>query len=181
MAKRKSRKTTDEHYVDNKKFLLAMQDWKKDCSIASNLNKPVPPVSDYIGECFMKIANHLSYRPNFINYTFRDDLVSDGIENCLLYAHNFDPEKSKNPFSYFTQIIHHAFVRRIQKEKKQMHLKYLYVEKSGIMEQVSVAGEDNVKQVTTYIEYLRTHEKYAESPYQTQKKKNKIKGVERFM
>ena len=107
--------------------------------------------------------------------------MSDGIENCLLYAHNFNPEKSHNPFSYFTQIIHHAFVRRIQKEKKQMHLKYLYVERSGIMQQVSVAGEDNQKQVTTYIEYLHTHEKYAESPYKSQKKKNKIKGVERFM
>jgi hypothetical protein len=85
MAKRKSRKTTDEHYVDNKKFLLAMQDWKKDCSIASNLNKPVPPVSDYIGECFMKIANHLSYRPNFINYTYRDEMIADGIENCIQF------------------------------------------------------------------------------------------------
>ena len=129
MAKRKSRKTTDEHYVDNKKFLLAMQDWKKDCSIASNLNKPVPPVSDYIGECFMKIANHLSYRPNFINYTYRDEMIADGIENCIQYSYNFNPEKSNNPFAYFTQIIYYAFVRRIQKEKKQSHIKNKMMER----------------------------------------------------
>ena len=177
----KTKKAKGAHYVNNKKFLAAMVEFKEKCKVAEEKEKEQPPISNYIGECFLKIATHLSYRPNFINYTFRDDLVSDGIENCLLYAHNFDPEKSKNPFSYFTQIIHHAFVRRIQKEKKQMHLKYLYVEKSGIMEQVSVAGEDNVKQVTTYIEYLRTHEKYAESPYQSQKKKNRIKNLEKFM
>ena len=129
MAKRKSRKTTDEHYVDNKKFLQAMQDWKKDCSIASNLNKPVPPVSDYIGECFMKIANHLSYRPNFINYTYRDEMIADGIENCIQYSYNFNPEKSNNPFAYFTQIIYYAFVRRIQKEKKQSHIKNKMMER----------------------------------------------------
>ena len=83
-------------------------------------NKPLPPkVSDYMGECFYKIATHLSYRPNFINYTYREEMVGDGIENCIRYAKNFNPEKSKNPFAYFTQIIYYAFLRRIAKEKKQ--------------------------------------------------------------
>ena len=95
-----------------------MKDWKEECRIAKNLNKPVPIVSNYIGECFMKIANHLSYRPNFINYTYRDEMISDGIENCVQYSYNFNPEKSTNPFAYFTQIIYYAFVRRIQKENK---------------------------------------------------------------
>ena len=99
-----------------------MEEWQQACGIAKSLNKPVPPVSNYLGECFLKIANHLSYRPNFINYTYRDDMISDGIENCLQYIHNFDPEKSKNPFAYFTQIIYYAFIRRIQKEKKQTHI-----------------------------------------------------------
>ena len=119
VIKRKTRKTTDEHYVDNKKFLQAMEEWQQACGIAKSLNKPVPPVSNYIGECFMKIAHHLSYRPNFINYTYRDEMIADGIENCVQYSYNFNPEKSKNPFAYFTQIIYYAFVRRIQKEKKQ--------------------------------------------------------------
>ena len=112
-------------------------------------------------------------RPNFINYTFRDDLVSDGIENCLLYAHNFNPEKSKNPFSYFTQIIHHAYVRRIVKERKLMHIKYLYVERSGILQQLSIDGEDNKKISNQYVEYLHTHEKYAENPHKKKPKKPK--------
>ena len=129
VIKRKTRKTTDEHYVDNKKFLQAMEEWQQACGIAKSLNKPVPPVSNYIGECFMKIAHHLSYRPNFINYTYRDEMIADGIENCVQYSYNFNPEKSKNPFAYFTQIIYYAFVRRIQKEKKQSHIKNKMIER----------------------------------------------------
>ena len=173
-----------KHYIDNEKFFKEMKKWKQRIIDARQVEDPDPVCTDYIAECFLKISEHLAWKPNFINYTFRDDLVSDGIENCLLYAHNFNPEKSHNPFSYFTQIIHHAFVRRIQKEKKQMHLKYKLVEHSGILQQVSAAGEDNQKQLTTYIDYLHTHEKYAESPYKSQKKKNKInriKGVGKFM
>ena len=162
-----------EHYVNNKDFLEAMTAYKKEVKKALRTKKDKPLVTDYIGTCFLKIANHLSYRPNFINYTFRDDLVSDGIENCLLYAHNFNPEKSKNPFSYFTQIIHHAYVRRIVKERKLMHIKYLYVERSGIMQQLSIDGEDNKKISNQYVEYLHTHEKYAENPHKKKPKKTK--------
>ena len=141
MKKRKSRKTTDEHYVDNKKFLQAMKDWKDECRIAKNLNKPVPIVSNYIGECFMKIANHLSYRPNFINYTYRDEMISDGIENCIQYSYNFNAEKSSNPFAYFTQIIYYAFVRRIQKEKKQSHIKNKMMERDVFEPYITQKGD----------------------------------------
>ena len=115
MARRST--TKKEHYVDNKLFLQAMTEYKEKCDKAKARNRKNPPVTNYIGECFLKIANHLSYRPNFINYTFRDDMISDGIENCLQYLNNFNPKKSKNPFAYFTQIIYYAFIRRIQKEK----------------------------------------------------------------
>jgi DNA-directed RNA polymerase specialized sigma subunit len=113
-----------EHYVNNKDFLEAMKVYKKEVNKALKDKKPKPLVSNYIGSCFLKIANHLSYRPNFINYTFRDDMISDGIENCLQYLDNFNPAKSSNPFAYFTQIIYYAFIRRIQKEKKQVTIKH---------------------------------------------------------
>jgi DNA-directed RNA polymerase specialized sigma24 family protein len=93
-----------------------------------------PPIPNYLGDCFLKIATHLSYKPNFVNYMFREDMISDGIENCVQYIHNFDPEKSKNPFAYFTQIIHYAFLRRIQKEKKQLDIKNKIIEKTGFDE-----------------------------------------------
>ena len=93
------------HYVNNKEFLQAMVEWKAKCREAEKAGKPQPPITNYIGECFLKIANHLSYRPNFINYTYREEMISDGIENCLQYVHNFNPDKSNNPFAYFTQII----------------------------------------------------------------------------
>lgn len=106
-----------KHYVDNQRFCKEMTDWKKMVKEAEEEDEKRPPVTDYIAECFLKIAEHLSYRPNFINYPFREDMVGDGIENCLLYAHNFDPKKSKNPFSYFTQIIYYLSTKNRERKK----------------------------------------------------------------
>ena len=118
-----TRKKT-EYYVNNKEFLAAITDYRQQVLAAKEAGKPRPRVTNYIGECFLKIATHLSYKPNFVNYMFREDMICDGIENCLQYIDNFDPEKSKNPFAYFTQIIYYAFLRRIQKEKKQLEIKH---------------------------------------------------------
>ena len=116
------------HYVDNAVFFEEMCKWKKLVIEASEMDEPRPPITEYIGTCFMEIAERLSHRPNFINYEYREEMVGDGIENCLMYAHNFNPEKSKNPFSYFTQIIYYAFLRRIEKEKKQNYIKFKILE-----------------------------------------------------
>ena len=116
------------HYVDNKKFLAALIEYKAGIDAAKEKNEELPQVPRYIGECFIKIATHLSYKSNFINYTFKDDMISDGIENCLTAAAKFDPAKSSNPFAYYTQIIYFAFIRRIQKEKKHQATKYKIIE-----------------------------------------------------
>ena len=112
------------HYVDNAKFLEEMIEYKRQYHISKNNDEELPIISEYLGSVFLKIAQRLSFRPNFINYAFKNDMISDGIENCLHYIHNFNPEKSNNPFAYFTQIIYYAFIRRIQKEKKQLYIKY---------------------------------------------------------
>ena len=138
------RKVQSEHYVNNKEFLEALIIFKAKCAAAKEAGEPRPRISNYIGECFLKIATHLSYKPNFVNYMFREDMICDGIENCLQYIDNFDPEKSKNPFAYFTQIIYYAFLRRIQKEKKQMEIKNKILEKSGydeVMHTDSYSGD----------------------------------------
>lgn len=111
------------HYVNNADFLVAITEYKEKVKQAEENNLPAPQVSNYIGECILKIATHLSYKPNFINYSYREEMISDGIENCLQYINNFDPAKSNNPFAYFTQIIYYAFLRRIAKEKKQSYIK----------------------------------------------------------
>ena len=116
---------------NNKELLGALIDYRAEVAVAKTKDLPKPRISNYLGECFLKIATHLSYKPNFVNYMFRDDMISDGIENCVQYIHNFDPNKSKNPFAYFTQIIHYAFLRRIQKEKKQLEIKTKIIEKTG--------------------------------------------------
>ena len=111
-------------YIDNKELFQAMGEWKDKIKEAESIGEPRPPVTEYIGKCFLDIAEHLSFKPNFMNYPFKDEMIGDGIENCLMYAHNFDPEKSKNPFSYFTQIVYYAFLRRIEREKKQNYIKF---------------------------------------------------------
>ena len=127
-----------EHYVNNKQLLEALIVYRGKVATAKENDLPKPRITNYLGECFLKIATHLSYKPNFVNYMFREDMISDGIENCVQYIHNFDPEKSRNPFAYFTQIIHYAFLRRIQKEKKQLEIKTKIIEKSGYDEVMTV-------------------------------------------
>ena len=129
-----ARRKRSEHYVNNKEFLAALIKYREDVEIAKIRDKTKPVIPRYIGECFLKIANHLSFKPNFVNYMFKEDMISDGIENCVQYIHNFDPEKSKNPFAYFTQIIHYAFLRRIKREKRQLEIKNKILEKSGYSE-----------------------------------------------
>ena len=127
-----------EHYVNNKELLEALIVYREKVAIAKEKDLPKPRITNYLGSCFLKIATHLSYKPNFVNYMFRDDMISDVIENCGQYIHNFDPEKSRNPFAYFTQIIHYAFLRRIQKEKKQLDIKNKIIEKTGYDEVMTV-------------------------------------------
>jgi len=150
------------HYVDNKKFLEAMIEYRDRCEKAKNRNRKKPDVTNYIGECFLKIANHLSYRPNFINYTFRDDMISDGIENCLQYMDNFNPDKSNNPFAYFTQIIYYAFIRRIQKEKKQIQIKSKLIANTGVENMMDQLQGDDQQYQSQLLDFLQRNLKEEE-------------------
>ena len=126
MPKKKS-----EHYVNNKQLLEALIVYREKVAYAKENDLVKPRITNYLGECFLKIATHLSYKPNFVNYMFREDMICDGIENCVQYIENFNPDKSRNPFAYFTQIIYYAFLRRIQKEKRQLEIKNKILTKSG--------------------------------------------------
>jgi hypothetical protein len=150
MAKRK--KVAKAHYVDNALFLEEMIEYKRQYYISKSNDEELPIISEYLGSVFLKIAQRLSFRPNFINYAFKNDMISDGIENCLHYIHNFNPEKSSNPFAYFTQIIYYAFIRRIQKEKKQLYIKYKSMQNYEISpEYVEYMNYDeDFKQVTDF-------------------------------
>jgi hypothetical protein len=171
-----------KHYINNPDFLQALIDYKKAQKDNKKAKLPPPPIPNYIGECFMKIAEGLSHKPNFINYTYRDEMMSDGIENCLMYFDNFDPAKSKNPFAYFTQIIYYAFLRRIQKEKKQTYVKYKATEQMGILDEFELLElEDGTsKQFELYdniAEFIETYEVAKEN----KKAVKKPKGIEKFL
>ena len=131
------------HYVNNKEFLAALIKRQEQIKEMEASGDDPPRITNYLGECILKIANHLSYRPNFINYTYREEMISDGIENCLQYIDKFNPEKSTNPFAYFTQIIYYAFVRRIQKEKKQQAIKEKLLKESNIESRIVLQQHDD--------------------------------------
>lgn len=149
------------YYVDNKKFFGAMCEFRESVLLAKSGGNPRPIVPNYVAECIMKIATHLSYKPNFINYTFRDEMICDGIENSLQYIDNFNPEKSKNPFAYFTQIIYYAFLRRIQKEKKHLYVKMKYSEHTNILgETADTQGHDKNGNFNDNVKYSEWTEEY---------------------
>ena len=141
MAKGKKK---SEHYANNKDSYQALVDYNRNVNKAKEQGLPKPRITNYLGDCFLRIANHLAYKPNFVNYMFKDDMICDGIENCVQYIHNFDIERT-NPFAYFTQIVYYAFLRRIAKEKKQLEIKSKIIERCGYDEvftaDVSSMGE----------------------------------------
>jgi DNA-directed RNA polymerase specialized sigma24 family protein len=124
------------HYVNNRDFYNAMVEYKAACKLAEEQGRGRPQVPRYVGECLMMICSKLSTKPNFMSYSYRDEMVADGIENCLASVDNFNPERSDNPFAYFTQIAWNAFIRRISKEKKQAYIKHKNFENSGIMDEL---------------------------------------------
>lgn len=130
------------HYVDNKQLFAVIVEHKANIALAIEENRPPPVIPDYVGKCILQIAQRLSTKPNFVNYSYRDEMISDGIENCISYFDNFDPSKSDNPFAYFTQIIYYAFLRRIQKEKKQIYIKHKTAENSMLFNELVEQGED---------------------------------------
>ena len=170
-----------KHYINNADFLKALIDYRLACDEAKRNDKQDPIVPNYIGECFIKIAEHLSRKPNFVSYSFRDEMIADGIENCIMYFRNFNPDKSTNPFAYFTQIIYFAFLRRITREKKQLYVKYKATEQYGILDEGEMYedAEGKMQQFVMYdniAEFIHTFEENKKA-----KKKTKTKGLENFI
>lgn len=172
-------------YIDNQKFMDSLTEYKKKVEECKNENKPKPKIPDYIGECFYKLANNLSKRPNFCLYSYKDEMVSDAIENCLLYMDNFDPRNAKqNPFGYFTKICWYAFLRRIAKEKKQQYIKYKATENFGVLdeEELLELGDGTIAQLQIYDNMYDFILEYEDS---MEKKKEEVikkkKGLEEFL
>ena len=122
------------NFINNKDFYDALLNYRAARERAAENGEPVPRIPHYIGKCFLDISEHLSMRPNFSNYMYRQDMVMDAVENCVTYCNRFDPDKSKNPFSYFTQVCWYAFIRRIGKEKRQIEICDKIIAKGGFEE-----------------------------------------------
>lgn len=145
------------NYVDNKRLKEELTIYADEYKKAKEAGEERPVMSNYIGECIIKIANGFARKPNFSGYTYKEEMVSDAIENCVMYVHNFNPEKSNSAFAYITQIVYYAFIRRIDKEKKQVKIKRKYVEKAYVGEIDSLITGDHEQDnefKNTLLEYL---------------------------
>jgi hypothetical protein len=175
------KKKSDSHYIDNERFLEELVIHKKAVNKAKKSGTKPPGVTNYIGQCFLDIANNLAKKPNFANYTYKDEMISDSVENCIMYATNFDPKKSRNPFAFFTQIIYYAFLRRIQKEKKQLFIKMKCFEQNdptgrfrNWMEEEHMKYEDSTQ--SPFVDFIQPeHSNSNQEESKSKKKKRKKK------
>ena len=186
-AKRKS-----IHYVNNADFSQAVVDYVTLSNEAKNNNEKIPKVTNYIAQCFLRIAEGLSHKSNFIRYTYREEMVMDAVENCLKAINNYDIEAATrtgkpNAFAYFTQITWFAFLRRIAKEKKQQEVKMKYLASSGIENFImNENGDDVSKQVAeffvdtlkTRIDRVKTVDNEVKEYNKIEKKKRRSKNVD---
>ena len=162
------------NYVNNEDFMAALVKYKKDLE-----TNPEARVPEYIGKCILDIAERFSTKPNFYGYSYRDEMVSDAVENCLMYLANYDPSKSSNPFAYFTQICFYAFLRRIQREKKQSYIKHKLVQDMPF-ESFEMQEHDDADYATSFVAYVQSHssfdsEAFEKSIAKKSKKKNSTK------
>jgi hypothetical protein len=173
-------KRIKKNYINNKDLYDALVQYKKDCQDAENSGDNKPMVSKYIGESIYQIATRLSTKPNFSGYSFKEDMIMDGIENCLQYMHNFDPQKTQNPFAYFTQIIWYAFLRRIAKEKKQMYIRYKSSHEMISMGETYEGGSELALHLNTSADYINSFiEDYESKLIKGKKKTEEIDNTER--
>jgi hypothetical protein len=184
------------HYVNNKEFSLAVCDYVKSVNEAKDKDEVVPIIPDYIAECFLKIAEGLSYKSNFIRYTYREEMVMDAVENSLKAIMNYDIEKATrtglpNAFAYFTQISYYAFLRRIQKEKKQQDVKFKFIEKGGYEDFFTVQDENGyeagdeyafVDELRSRIERVHDQDRVIKefAKYEKKEDKSNPEGLELF-
>ena len=159
------------HYVNNAEMLEAIKKYKADIAEARAAGKEDPRVPEYLGECVLKIATRLSHKHNFINYSYREDMILDGIENCIQCMASFDPNKSSNPFSYFTQVIYFAFLRRIAKEKKQSYIKGRLIQEMPF-ESFELQGHDEDGDfINAYMSFVQAHQNFDDSFIKKKEKK----------
>jgi hypothetical protein len=178
------------HYVNNADFSTAVVEYVRSVNEAEKKGEPRPIVPNYVAECLLKISERLSHKSNFVRYTYREEMVMDAVENCLKALGNYDVEAATrggkpNAFGYFTQISWYAFLRRIQKEKKQQDLKLRYIAESGLDEFMIDPDEDPevAKVVQSFVDGLRRRiddVKDKDQKFTTYKKKvtNRRKGTD---
>lgn len=159
VSKQISKRKPKNQYINNIELYNAIIDHYQDIELCLVNNRPVPRLTNYIGESILLIANNLMKSPNFCNYSYKDEMIGDAIENCIKSFYRFDPSKSMNPFAYFTQICYFAAVRRLKSEKKQKAIKSEIIKNSGIIDDVSSVTQDidNIEYTNTYLDFLKEH------------------------
>jgi hypothetical protein len=193
--KKKLKPRERPHYVNNKEFSQSVVDYVTSVNEAHAKTEDGPIITEYIGRCFLKIAEGLSHKPNFVGYTYREEMVMDAVENCIKAIMNYDVKKATrtglpNAFAYFTQITYFAFLRRIAKEKKQQDIKERYMDHAGASAFMDVGDHPDSNSIVDRVRYksqqFRTRDDKIKEfgkvlKRKTRAKKKIVGGLENFI
>ena len=157
------RKRRKVNYVNNRDFYNAIVEYRNKCKVAEAEGKQIPVMSRYIGECISEIAKRYSTKPMFSGYVFRDEMIEEAVLNCILYFHNFNPDKGDNPFAYFTQVIKNSYWRTIRNEKKKLYTKFKMMIETNISNSSSAVQEHDQQIYNDYIKQSEGSRKYMEN------------------
>jgi len=181
------------HYVNNKQFSQSVVDYVTSVNEAREKMVDEPRITEYIGTCFLKIAEGLSHKPNFVGYTYREEMVMDGVENCIKAIMNYDVKKATrtglpNAFAYFTQIVYFAFLRRIAKEKKQQEIKEKYIDYAGASAFMEIGDHPDSNGIVDRVRYKSQRIRYNDDKIKQfgkelkkRAKKKVVGGLEKFL
>ena len=151
-------KSKSNHYIDRDEFTAEMDTHALECRKAKERGHPMPKCPESIGIKFLLIAQNVSTKGNFFNYPFRDEMISDAVENMVRYRYNYKKERGQ-AFSYFTQYAIYAFIARIKLEKNELMAKAKYVQRIASDEFIPHILDDRdlpEKFKNEYVEYLIT-------------------------
>lgn len=169
------------NYIDNKKFYSEIVKYREIIEKNKLEGKTPPQLTNYLGDCIVRIATRLSTMPRFINYSFRDEMIADAIENCMVYFHDFDPVRYQNPFAYFTQVVYYAFLRRIAKEEKDRYTKYKFF-RDTLIDSSDLVDEDDNRVVSgkMYDNINAFMERFEAKEAEKKRKRKELKGLQKF-
>lgn len=168
--------TTPKHqYVNGKEFFVMLKAYHESYLLSVENQTDKPLVSNEIAGAIVQICNRLSNSFNFIGYSYKDEMIADGIFKCLDKVHRFDPAISQNPFGFFSQLAYNAFINRIKIEQKQASIRARLINEKVTSDFVEQSLENDVDATNAFVGFLKDNNIFVD--YYEERKENAQTGT----